>query len=168
MPCTRPHIIKQWWPIHWRICASPRLNKIGSIENMLNGHIRLLHSWSASQVVGHYNVNPKYGDYHGTWAQAKEHFDKGWIEVCFISCNTFACIADVKERNSQSSFLHYNIRKNIPDEFFFSYPKRYCALWDQRHSRSTHSPCIGHYTPRTLTYPSGPFMPQFSQCTVTQ
>ena len=79
----------------------------------------LLHSWSASQVVGHYNVYPKYGDYHGTWAQAKGHFDKGWIEVCFISCNTFACIADVKERNSQSSFLHYDIRKNILDETFF-------------------------------------------------
>ena len=43
----------------------------------------------------------------------------------------------------------------------------YRALWDQRHEGATRiSQCTRRVAPSALTYPSGPWVPPISQCTI--
>ena len=43
----------------------------------------------------------------------------------------------------------------------------YCALWDWRHEGATRiSQCTRRLAPRALMYPSGPWVPPISQCTI--
>ena len=43
----------------------------------------------------------------------------------------------------------------------------YRALWDRRHEGATRiSQCTRRVAPSALTYPSGPFVPPISQCTI--